>query len=68
MPQEEMKVTDRQISMILEEELRIEHMRSSFSWNKMTKALNAKGPCMKSATDWKEARLEAIKLKFIRIN
>lgn len=68
MSQEKIKVTDKQISIILKEESRMEHVTSNFLWTKMTKSLNAEGPCIKSATEWKQASLKAIKLKFIPTN
>lgn len=52
LPKETIKVSEKQLLMIVTEKLKAEQENTTFSWNKISKALNAEGPIIKSATMW----------------
>lgn len=56
-PPERVKVSEKQLSMIIAEKSRTKKEGDSFSWEKMDKVLNAIGPSTKGAATWKSVSL-----------
>lgn len=64
------RVSPKQLEIILAEKLKKEQQQKNVSWHSITKILNAEGPSVRSASQWQHVSLifMIIKLKLIYDN
>lgn len=57
-PNKMMKITEKQLSMIVAERSRAVEKGELFCWDKMAKILNTEGPIIKKAVKWQNVSLK----------